>query len=319
MKIATIGTGLIVNEFLKVAASVEGIEVIAMYTRFLQNAQEIAERNQISLIYTDLAEMLKNEDIDVVYIASPNSLHYEQCKAVLMANKGAIVEKPFSTSHKQALELQELAKERGLFLFEAISLLHLPNYLEIKNQLEKIGPLRLVQMNLSHRSSRYDDLLAGKNPNIFSCEFAGGAMMDMNIYQLHFDYGLFNEPESMQYYANHHENGVDTSGVLILKYQDFICTCSSAKDSQSENYIYLQGEKGYIKVEKGANGCQSLLIHTKEQETTIQLQAATNRLYYEIVAMSKLFNENKLEECYVYLEKTCNVVRLLETIKTSEC
>lgn len=319
MKIATIGTGLIVNEFLKVAANIQGIEAIAMYTRHVENALEIADRNHISLIYTDLDEMLMNEDIDVVYIASPNSLHYEQCKAVLMANKGAIVEKPFSTTHQQALELQALAKERQLFLFEAISLLHLPNYLAINNQLNKIGKLRLVQMNLSHRSSRYDDLLTGKNPNIFSREFAGGAMMDMNIYQLHFAYGLFKEPESLQYYANQYENGVDTSGVLILKYQDFICSCSSAKDSQSENYIYLQGEKGYIKVEKGVNGCQSLLIHTKEQDEVIQLQEESNRLHYEIVAMSKMFNEDDYTQCYAYLENTCSVVRLLEEIKKSEC
>src|SRR5699024_5608849 len=106
------------------------------------------------------------EEIDFVYIASPNSLHFEQAKLALEHGKNVICEKPFTSTVKEAEKLISLAKEKGLMLFEAITTIHLPNYQAIKAQLSQVGTLKVVHCNYSQYSSRYTKLIQGELPNV---------------------------------------------------------------------------------------------------------------------------------------------------------
>ena len=104
-----------------------------------------------------------------------------------------------------------LAKEKGLFLFEAITTAHHPHYGYIKENLPKLGRLKVVNANFCQFSSRYPALLSGKPTPVLDHAFAGGALMDINLYNIHFVVGLFGAPKSVRYFPNRHETGVDTS------------------------------------------------------------------------------------------------------------
>ena len=119
MKVGTIGTGFIVDWFLNAVKQNEGVEAVGMYSRKEESARPLSEKYGIKNIYTDYKEMLANNDIDTVYIASPNSLHYSYAKEALLAGKHVICEKPFTSTVKEFMELKQLAKEKQLFLFEA--------------------------------------------------------------------------------------------------------------------------------------------------------------------------------------------------------
>ncbi|MEI7845848.1 MAG: Gfo/Idh/MocA family oxidoreductase, partial [Chloroflexota bacterium] len=195
MKIATIGTGFIVDTFLESLQTIPGVECIAMFSRKAETAAALVQKYQIDLVYTDMDAMLANSNVDFVYVASPNSMHYEHALKALQCGKNVICEKPFTSTSKETEHLISAARGKHLMLFEAITTIHLPNFQFLKENLSRLGKIRIIQCNYSQYSSRYNKLLAGETPNIFNPQFSGGALLDINIYNLHFVINLFGRPQ----------------------------------------------------------------------------------------------------------------------------
>ena len=187
MKLAVIGSGMIVNEFLSIVPYLNNIKINGIYGRkkSYEKLNKIKKQNNIKNIFYNYEELLKS-DIDTVYIGLPNNLHFEFSKKALEANKNVIVEKPITSNYKEAKILSDLARKRGLFIFEAITTLYLPNYLKIKKLISKLGEIKIVECNYSQYSSRYDDFKKGKVLPVFDPKFSGGALMDLNIYNIHY-------------------------------------------------------------------------------------------------------------------------------------
>lgn len=310
MRFGTIGTGYIVRAFLD-GVYKNGGTLEAVYSRTEQTAAAFAKDYGTPKIYTSLEEMYQDDKIDVIYIASPNSLHYPQTLQALRNHKNVVVEKPMCSNTKECQTLIDEAKKRGLFLFEAITNQHLPNYRYIREILPAIGRIRMVQCNYSQYSSRYDAFLEGKLPNVFNPAFSGGALYDINIYNIHFVTGLFGKPQEVCYYANIHENGIDVSGTVILRYPDFLCQCVGAKDSASLNHAQIQGEKGYIYVHQGGNGCRKVELHVKDQVTVYDEQPDKNLLYYENVDFKEIIENKDYAKRDAYLEESLAVMEIL--------
>ncbi|MCG7385156.1 Gfo/Idh/MocA family oxidoreductase [Paenibacillus sp. ACRRY] len=312
MNIATIGTGFIVDAILSAMNEVDGVNCTAIYSRKRETAEPLADKYGVQTIYTDLNELYTDPDVDFIYIASPNSMHYEQAYQALQHGKHVVCEKPFTSTALEAQTLIELAREKNLFLFEAISNIHLPNYNKVKEQLSNLGNIRFIQCNYSQYSSKYNQLLAGETPNVFNPEFSGGALMDINIYNLHFVMKMFGSPETVSYTANQHVNGIDTSGVVVLKYPEFIAECVGCKDTSSMNFVLIQGEKGYIQVVGGANGCQEIKVQIgQEPLESINVQAQSNWLYYEWEAFRNIYINKDYTKCYELLSHSQSVMNIL--------
>lgn len=314
MKIGTIGTGFIVDTFLDGVKNNLGVEAIAMYSRKEQSAMPLASKYDIDKIYTDLDAFLNDKEIEFVYVASPNSLHYQQTLQALQAGKHVICEKPFTSTIEELKHLIQEAKARNLFLFEAITNIHLPNYKKMKDYIKQIGQIRIVQCNYSQYSSRYDALLAGNVTNVFNPAFSGGALVDINIYNIHFVMNAFGVPKQVKYFANKHENGIDTSGIAILQYDNFICECVGAKDTRSTNIAQIQGEKGYIVVD-GANGCRHVDVYIGDQHESYTLQNIDNSLYYEIGDFRDCYVNHDFTTCYKWLEYSLEVMKVLVALR----
>lgn len=315
MKVATIGTGFITEWFLNAVEQNEGICCAAMYSRKAENAQALADKYDIKDIYTDLDEMLKRDDIDFIYVASPNSLHFEYSYRALQAGKHVICEKPFTSTVEEFETLASYAKQHHLFLFEAIVTLHMPNYHTIRENLSRLGQIRMIQCNFSQYSSRYDALLAGKTPNVFNPAFSGGALSDINIYNLHYVIGLFGKPQNVHYYANRHVNGIDTSGVAILEYDGFQAVCVGCKDTKSVCIAQIQGEKGYITMNSETSKCsQFTLTANLKSEECSQLQRDP-ALYYELKDFHRIYKEDDYEECLKLLDHSRVVMEVYEAAR----
>ena len=259
MNLGILGTGSIARTMAAEFAKVPAFHCAAVCSRQKATGEALARSFGIPKVYTDYDAMLTDPDIELVYIATPNSLHYAQTKAALLAGKNVLCEKPFVPTVAEADELIGLAKERHLFLFEAITTAHHPNYALVKEHLPDIGPLRIVSCTFCQYSSRYDALLSGQVPPVFDPACCGGALMDLNLYNVHFVVGLFGEPMSVSYHPNLYRNGIDTSGILLLEYPDFLCQCTGAKDCAAPGSVQLVGEKGRILIEPGSSNCKKLL------------------------------------------------------------
>lgn len=312
MNLATIGTGFIVDRFLEASHDIESLTVSGMYSRSKETAAPLALKHSIAKIYTDLDELLADSSIDAIYIASPNSFHYKHAEKALQAGKHVLCEKPFTSNSKEAEALIQLAQEKKLILMEAITTIHLPNFKEISSSLKKIGKVRLVKCSYSQYSSRYDKLLAGEVTNVFNPEFSGGALMDINVYNLHFVLRLFGSPQSVAYMANKHSNGIDTSGIVLMKYPDFIAECTGSKDTAGYNAAFIQGEKGWLHVIDGVNGCIRIQIHTAEGIQSLDAGQHRNVMYEELSVFCRLIHKKEWPQVNDLLSHSSQVMKVLD-------
>lgn len=148
MNIGILGTGSIARTMAAEFAKVPAFRCEAVCSRQQATGEALAQQFGIPKVYTDYDAMLADPDIELVYIATPNSLHYAQTKAALLAGKNVLCEKPFVPTVAEADELIALAKEKHLFLFEAITTAHHPNYALAKAvpRRHRFSPHRLMHL-----------------------------------------------------------------------------------------------------------------------------------------------------------------------------
>ncbi|WP_152655365.1 Gfo/Idh/MocA family protein [Oceanobacillus sp. CFH 90083] len=316
MRLGTIGSGKIVKEMLRAIEPIEEVTCVAAYSRKQETADALAGEFQIPKTYTSLEEFFADEDMDAVYIASPNKLHTEQALQALASKKHVICEKPFTPTADDARKLKEAAKQNNVFVFEAVPTLFLPNFLELSNHIERLGPIRLIQCNYSQYSSRYDQLKAGEVTNIFDPAFAGGALADINVYNLHFVLRLFGKPSEVVYKANLFENGVDTSGIALLSYPGFQASCVGAKDTTGENFVSIQGEKGYMYIKPGANGAKNVKITIDGKTKDISVKQDRARLAYEFIHFHRIISQNEEKTFEGLIDHTITVAEVLEDARS---
>lgn len=315
IKLGTIGSGFIVHNILEGVKITEGIALEAVYSRTEEKGRELAAEYGAGKVYTNLEEFLCDGEVNFVYVASPNSMHYEQTKAALLHGKNVLCEKPMCPRREQVEELRALAREKDLILIDATPTAFLPNLHIIKEKLPEIGRIRLATASYCQYSSRYDKLLAGEVTNVFDPAFAGGCLQDINYYNVYLNVALFGKPEKAVYYPNICQTGVDTSGIAILQYPDFVSECTGAKDTWGENSVQIMGEKGYLYIEGGPQELSRIRVVTKEGESAYDLQGDPDRWIWEMRNMTKLLLAGEYETIQEGLQITADVIGTMEGMR----
>jgi predicted dehydrogenase len=158
-------------------------------------------------------------------------------------------------------------------------------------------------------------LLKGEVPNIFNPEYAGGSLMDINFYNVYLNVALFGKPKSAVYYPNIYNGLIDTSGIVVMQYDDFVSESSGAKDTWGVNFFQIEGEKGYIYIMDGSNGLLEIRVVTKDSDETFNNQDNPNRWYYEIQKITELVLAGDYERVYERLDVMLDVVEVLEQVR----
>ena len=314
MKLAILGTGKIVEEVLPVLKEINGIELSAILStpRSIEKAEQLAELYAISQASSDYDSILANPDVDTVYVALPNHLHYDYAKKALLAGKHVICEKPFTLTLAEFEDLAKIAEQKNRILLEAITNQYLGNFASIKANLAKLGDIKIVECNYSQYSSRYDAFKRGEIAPAFDPAKGGGALRDLNIYNIHLVVGLFGKPERVQYLANM-ERGVDTSGILIMDYGNFKAACIGAKDCSADIKSTIQGNKGSIAVLGPTNSMPELSLSLNGQSLTmINENSLNHRMYDEFVAFQAIIEHEDMTATKLALDHSHLVMEVLD-------
>lgn len=314
MKLTVVGTGKIVEEALPIITATNGIQVQALVStpRSQEKAKALADHYQIQDLYTDLEEALTNPNTDTVYVATPNHLHYEMTKAALLAGKHVICEKPFTLKEAQAQELAEIAKRKQLILLEAITNLYLENFTVLKEELANLGDIKVVDCNYSQYSSRYDAFKEGVIAPAFDPEKGGGALRDLNIYNIHLVVALFGLPKTVNYLPNM-ERGVDTSGILLMDYLDFKVVCIAAKDCSAEVRTTIQGNRGSLIVAGESNTLPQVQVTENGIEPrVINKNGSEHRMAAEFRVFQAIIDERDFERAQEALDHSLKVMKVLD-------
>ncbi|WP_373471099.1 Gfo/Idh/MocA family protein [Carnobacterium alterfunditum] len=229
LNLGIIGTNWITNQFVDAAIATQEYQLIGVYSRSIEKAKSFGVPYQAMVFETSLEAFATNSDIDVVYIASPNSMHYEQAITLMEAGKHVIVEKPIFSNPREWVDAARVAEENKVFLFEAARHVHEENFKIVKEEVKTLENMQGATFTYMKYSSRYDAVLRGEEPNIFSLDFSGGALADLGVYPLYAALAWFGVPETSHYFCTKIATGVDGKGTIILRYKDFDVTILAGK------------------------------------------------------------------------------------------
>ncbi|MDN6625733.1 MAG: Gfo/Idh/MocA family oxidoreductase [Pisciglobus halotolerans] len=233
IKLGVIGTNWITNEFVDAAIASGKYTLTGVYSRTIEKAKTFGEPYGAAIYETDITTFAESDNIDVVYVASPNSLHFEHTMELVKGGKHVIVEKPMFSNPTEWQEAHKAAEENHVLLFEAARHIHEENFMIVKDELSRMKDISGASLTYMKYSSRYDNVLDGEEPNIFSLDFSGGALADLGVYIVYAAVAWFGMPESSHYFAKKIRTGVDGKGTIILRYPDFDITMQTGKIANS--------------------------------------------------------------------------------------
>lgn len=279
-KLGIIGTGAISHEFIQAAHLSQAFQLAAVYSRRMETAASFAQNYSDVRLFDDIQAFLAS-DLDVIYIASPNSLHFPQAKQVLAAGKHAIVEKPAVTNPAQWQELTRLAQAQQVYVLEAARNYHEQAFTVISDFLADKTVLG-GHFSYAKYSSKMPDLLAGKEPNVFSSRFAGGALMDLGIYPIQAAVRLFGKPDTAFYKAQQLENSIDLNGSGQLHYSNFSISILTGKNIDSHLPAEIYTDQGTL-ILSGIEAIESALFHSYDgQVLPLPISKNSHRMLEEV-------------------------------------
>ncbi|EAD3878192.1 gfo/Idh/MocA family oxidoreductase [Listeria monocytogenes] len=301
MKLGIMGTNWITDSFIEGAINSGEWNLTAVYSRTEEKARAFGEKYGELTYFTDIEEMGKSDALDAVYIASPNALHYQHAVSLLKNKKHVIVEKPIFSTVAELEHAHQIARENNVFLFEAARHIQEPNFKRLQENIEKVGTVHGATLAYMKYSSRYDQVLNGEEPNIFSLKFSGGSIVDLGVYPLYSAITLFGEPVKATYFATKLPTGVDGLGPIILEYPTFNITIIQGKNSQSFLPSEIYGQKGTLIVDP-LTGIEKITFYdnaTKE-ETELAGSVVANDMQFEAAEFARIIEQSD-RDTYEYL------------------
>ena len=316
MKIGIAGNGGIVMTVIP-AFKKDNIPMTALWCRKRERGEKAAALAGIENIYTDYDAFLQDDSFDTVYIGLVNSSHYEYAKRAMLKGKNVIVEKPFTSTYREAADLVRTAEEKNVFLFEAVLSRYSKNYDSLSTYLEQLGELKLIQANYSQYSRRYDAYEKGEVLPAFDPSLSGGALYDINVYNVHFVTGMFGAPKFAYYMANIGFNGIDTSGTLMMDYGQFKAVLTGAKDSAGRPYTILQGTKGTLTVHDrgGIIRHVTLLDRAGGEEKELPMENEDDPYAMEFARMQEVIDKKDHVTEQIWLNRSLQVIMILENAR----
>ena len=293
LNLGIIGTNWITHQFVEAAIASKEYQLKAVYSRSKDKADTFAkayDNHEEIILATELEAFYELKELDVIYIASPNSLHYEQSKAALNAGKHVISEKPAVSTLAQLEELLSLAEEKGLFFFEAARHIHEDNFAKVAELVKNREDILGANLTFMKYSSRYDALLRGDNPNIFSPKFSGGALMDLGVYLVYAAVAWFGMPKETFYFHQKLPTGVDALGTMIFRYESFDVTLLTGKNTDSflPSEIYLSNETIVL---DGISSIKDITINRRGEIIDASVtKEIPQPMMEEAIAFSKVIN-----------------------------
>ncbi len=289
-----IGTNWITDQFVQAAHETGRYQLTAVYSRKLATAQSFAEKYGEVTCVDDLTAFFQLEELDTVYIASPNSLHFEQAKQGILSGKNVIVEKPAFSTPSEMAEIIELANENQVLFFEAARNIHEKSFDTIASVLTEHGNIIGANFTYMKYSSRYDAVLAGEEPNIFSPHFSGGALVDLGVYPVYAALAWFGRPQNVYYFARKIVTGVDGIGTIILRYETFDVTIQTGKIGNSDLKSEIYFENGTLEL-NAVNAIEQAVFYDRtNNETVLPVTAQANPMVEEAADFAEVI-ENKAD------------------------
>ena len=312
MKIGVLGTGKIVAKVTKTLSILEDAECYAIASRTQERAIEAAKEYGYEKAYGSYEELVADPEVELVYIATPHSRHYEDMKLCIQHKKPVLCEKAFTVNSQQAKEIKEMAKREGVFVAEAIWTRYMPSRAIIQQILDSgiIGNVSTLTANLSYKIDQ--------NYRIVAPELAGGALLDVGVYGINFSIMHFGtEIERIESSVQFTDTGVDGMESITLFYKNGrMAVLTHGIYARSDRKGIFYGDKGYMVVEN-INNPQSVSVYDMEDNLIKRIDVPEQISGYEyqfIECMEKIKNK-QIESDSMPLSDSIFVMEVMDSIR----
>ena len=304
LNFARIGRNFVVDSFLEACSLHKGVRLLGVYSRNEDTALEYAKKKGAERTYTTISALCEDNDIDFVYIASPNICHEEQTIALLKAGKHVLVEKPASPSCEGYNKMADIAKQCNRVLMEAMMPVHLPSFKKLKELLPSVGKVRRAEFSFCQYSSRYDKFKNGIVENAFDPTLCNGALMDIGIYCVEMLAALFGKPDSVDGNCLFLNGSIDATGTVIAQYPEMLAVLNYSKITDGLLPCQIQGENGCILFDKASRPSKITLKLRKEEEKIFDFSDSMPDMYYELDDFVGMINSSDKSAVSIFEEYT---------------
>ncbi len=314
LNVSIMATGLIAETMAATLNKMDEVVCRAVGSRDIKKAEEFANKYGFSAAYGSYEQLVADQQTDIIYIATPHSHHFENAILCLNAGKHVLCEKSFTVNAKQAEQVFDLAKQKNLFIMEAVWTRFMPSIKKIKEIIdsEELGKPQYLNVSFTFPLSKVQ--------RMHDINLAGGALLDLGIYPITLTSALFGSDFECVGTSANLVGGVDFVSSYLMKYKDgkqaILNSCMNGIDS---NRAIVCCEKGYIEIERF--WCpESFTVHTGKKE-----EGGTAKIYempfdisgyeYEVRAMVEAINQGKTECSEMSHAETMRIMKLMDGMR----
>ena len=279
--IGFVGTGKISRQFAAAVRATPGLSPRLVFSREHETGERYASECGVESATDSWEGFLSEPGIDAVYVASPNSVHFNQALDALRAGKHVLCEKPLTTDASRFAYLAREAETRGLVLMEGMRILHDPVYRLIRAALDRIGRIQSARLIYCQYSSRYDKFKAGIVLNAFNPALSNAAVMDIGVYPIALDAALFGAPEGITASSTFLHNGFEGEGSATLAHGGFRSTLIWSKIVDATEPSVITGENGSLLIDRLSGPTRIEIVSPTGLVEAIPYEPAENNMIYE--------------------------------------
>ena len=311
LRVGIIGTGWIAE---KAAVTLDGLtdcEAYAVASRTQEKADAFAEKWKVKKAYGSYSELIADSSVDLVYVGTPHSHHYDVTREALLAGKPCLVEKAFMANHRQAKEIVELARGRKVFLAEAIWTRYQPVVAMMRELISsRIGTPRLVTATLGYSM--------GDKPRIMRADLCGGALLDLGVYALNFVRMFFDaDIVSLTGQCVKSQTGMDLTNTMTLVLSDgVLCNLQSSAACVGDNIGVIAGTEGNLIIDN-INNPQKITVNGPDRTyiETIHVPQQITGYEYQFMVCRQALIDGLLEPREMPLEETLYIMELMDGLR----
>ena len=314
LRVGIIGAGWIAE---KAAITLNGLadcEAYAIASRSKEKADAFAEKWKVKKAYGSYSELIADPSVDLIYVGTPHSHHYDVTREALLAGKPCLVEKAFMANHRQAKEIVALARERKVFLAEAIWTRYQPVVAMMRELISsRIGTPRLVTATLGYSM--------GDKPRIMRADLCGGALLDLGVYALNFVrfVRMFFDADIVTLTSQcvKSRTGMDLTNAMTLVLSDgVLCNLQSSAACVGDNIGVIAGTEGNLIIDN-INNPQKITVNGPDRTyiETIHVPQQITGYEYQFMACRQALIDGLLEPREMPLEETLYIMELMDGLR----
>jgi len=311
IKWGIIGLGGIAHKFSNDLLLVENCTLEAVASRSIAKSEAFSKKYNAAKFYGSYEELVQNNLIDIVYIATPHNSHERYTILALEHKKAVLCEKPFAMNKKQVFNMIEASKKNQVFLMEAMWTRFIPSILEIKKRIDEgeIGELKYINADFSFKANT-------SIQRIYDKKLGGGSLLDIGIYPGFLAYLLLGSPTTINANAHFYDSGADSQLAMLFNYKNAHAVLFSSFNSISKREAKISGTLGEIRIDMPWNETDSFSIQKNNEESTFISLPTIGRGYaHQIIECNTCLQQKKIESKIWSHQNSLELITLLDAIR----